>query len=42
MLKEITNKQKPKVSKEAIIELEKGFRSQIVGEEAGQVEIVLS
>lgn len=41
LLKEITNKQ-PRVSKDAIIDLEKGFRAQMIGEDVGQVQIVLS
>lgn len=41
LLKEITNKQ-PRVSRDAIDGLESKFRAQLLGEEGGRVQIVLS
>jgi hypothetical protein len=41
LLKEITNKQ-PRVSRDAIDDLESKYRGQLMGEEGGRVQIVLS
>ena len=41
LLKEITNKQ-PRVSRDAIDDLESKYRTQLMGEDGGRVQIVLS